>query len=190
MNGWSRLGGVLLTVGLAAGASGCGQLFTSSSGSPTLSQLSSRVDSMDAQLGELQAALANMGQGTTASASGTAPGATGATAAAGSTSSGVVQSDLPVAVVEADVLNVRDDPSLTGTVKGTLLQNAQVNVLANQGNWSEIRFSNPASKVTLTGWVDSDYLGPVQNAAATAAGTSAAPASSGAAAASSQSSAY
>lgn len=179
MYGWGRVGGVVLALGLAAAATGCGQLFTQSPGTPSVAQLSSRVDSMDAQLGELQTAVANMGQGAT---SGTASASTSAQAA-----SGVVQSDLPVAVVEADVLNVRDDPSLTGTVKGTLLQNARVNVLANQGNWSEITFHNPATNVTLTGWVDSDYLGPAQSGAAaaapTASGTSATPAAAGVSAA-------
>jgi|GEM_PF-6145003 len=194
MNGWGRVGGVLLAVGLAAAATGCGQLFTQSGGSPSMAQLSSRVDSMDAQMAELQAAMANMGQGTTAP--GTAS-TTAASTAAGNQSSGVVQSDLPIAVVEADVLNVRDDPSLTGTIKGTLLQNARVNVLANQGNWSEISFSNPAAKVSLTGWVDSDYLGPAQGSAAANSATSAtsatgaAPAAaSGTTAGSSVSSAY
>lgn len=172
MNGWGRVGGVLLAVGLTAALSGCGQLFTAAQGSPTLTQLSSRVDSIDAQVGEIQAAVANMGGGTPAS---------------GTAQSGVVQSNLPIAVVVADVLNVRGDPSLTGTVKGTLLQNARVNVLGEDGNWSEISYKNPNTQQSLTGWVDSDYLGQPQDAATAPAAaapsdssTSATPATAGA----------
>jgi len=172
MNGWGRVGGVLLAVGLTAGLSGCGQLFTATQGSPTLTQVASRVDSLDAQVGEMQAAVANLGGGTPASSK--AQGAT-------------VQSNLPIAVVVADVLNVRGDPSLTGTVKGTLLQNARVNILGEDGNWSEISYTNPSTQQTLTGWVDSDYLGQPQDATAASASSGATSATSATPAAASDS---
>jgi hypothetical protein len=148
MTGWGRLRGALLAAGVAAAVSGCGQLFTQGQAQQpvTLAQLASRVDSLDAQLGEVEAALASSG--------GAGPGSGGAQA------SGVVPPGLATAVVVADVLNVRSDPSLSGTIKGTLLQNARVGILGEQGNWTEITYTNPKTHVTLTGWVDSDYLGP------------------------------
>jgi hypothetical protein len=139
---------VLAAATTAAVLAGCGQLFAQQQNSVTLTSLANRVDSLDAQVGELQAALAS-GAGTT-----TTSGAQQTEA------NGVVSSSLPVATVEADVLNVRSEPTLTGTLQGQLLQNARVNVLAVQGNWSEIRFTNPVTGLTLTGWVDSEYLGP------------------------------
>ncbi len=148
MHGWRRVGVLLAAVATVAALAGCGQLFAQSQGTVTLSELSNRVDSLDAQVGELQAALA--------SGAGSGSGMT----AQQTEQNGVVQSDLPVATVEADVLNVRSDPELTGTVQGQLLQNARVNVLAVQGNWSEIKFTNPVTGLTLTGWVDNEYLGP------------------------------
>ncbi len=154
MHRWARWGRAVAAVVAVSALAGCGQLFAQQTGSTNLTELSNRVDSLDAQVGELQAALAG--------------GAAGQGAAA-TEANGVVQSDLPVAVVEADVLNVRSDPSLMGTVKGSLLQNARVNVLKDQGNWSEIVFTNPVTGLTLTGWVDSDYLGPATPATASGA---------------------
>ena len=150
MTGWARWGGILAAVGLAAALSGCGQLFTEAVQPETLTQLSSRVDSLGAQVGELQAAMAGSG----------GLAATGTAAAGTAAASSSVPAGLPSAVVEADVLNVRDDASLTGTVRGTLLQNAEVGILQEDGNWTEITYTNARTQVTLTGWVDSDYLGP------------------------------
>ena len=160
--GWGRLRGVVLVLGLSAAVAGCGQLFTQGSGAPTLSQLSSRVDSLDAQVGELQAALANL-----------SPGAPTSGSPQSQAHNGIVESSLPVAQVLTGVLNVRQDPSLTGTVVGTLLQNAKVNVLGEDGNWSQITFTAAAGQQPLTGWVDSQYLGPVMDAAT--AGATASP---------------
>ena len=149
MGRWWRRGAVLAVGGcMAVAAAGCGQLFA---GKPaqqpvTLKQLANRVDSLDAQVGELQAAIASMGQGGAVSAN---------------KQDGVVRQNLPVAVVEASVLNVRNAPSLTGTVVGQLLQNARLNVLKQDGNWSEVTFTNGFTHGTLQGWVDSDYLGPI-----------------------------
>ncbi len=160
--GWGRLRGVVLVLGLTAAVAGCGQLFTQGSGAPTLSQLSSRVDSLDAQVGELQAALANL-----------SPGAPTSGSPQSQAHNGIVESSLPVAQVLTGVLNVRQDPSLTGTVVGTLLQNAKVNVLGEDGNWSQITFTAAAGQHPLTGWVDSQYLGPVMDAATAGASASA-----------------
>lgn len=174
MTGWGRLRGALLAAGVAAAVSGCGQLFTQGQAQQpvTLAQLASRVDSLDAQLGEVEAALA--------SSSGAGPGSGGAQ------TSGVVSPGLATAVVVADVLNVRSDPSLSGTIKGTLLQNARVGILGEQGNWTEITYTNPKTHVTLTGWVDSDYLGPDTSGSqgGTATGASSGTAAGGARAAS------
>lgn len=161
MGRWWRRGAVLAVGGcMVVAAAGCGQLFA---GKPaqqpvTLGQLANRVDSLDAQVGELQAAIAGMGQGGAASAN---------------KQDGVVQQSLPVAVVEASVLNVRNAPSLTGTVVGQLLQNARLNVLKQDGNWSEVTFTNGFTHGTLQGWVDSDYLGPITPAAGGAASSAA-----------------
>lgn len=160
--GWGRLRGVVLVLGLTAAVAGCGQLFTQGSGAPTLSQLSSRVDSLDAQVGELQAALANL-----------SPGAPASGSPQSQAHNGIVESSLPVAQVLAGVLNVRQDPSLSGTVVGTLLQNAKVNVLGEDGNWSQITFTAAAGQKPLTGWVDSQYLGPVMDSATAGATASA-----------------
>ena len=160
MTRWRRWGGALLALGVVAALSGCGQLFAQGQQAPTLGELSNRVDSLDAQVGELQAAVANIG---TTSAPSTS-------ASAGAGGNGEVQSGLPVAVVQADVLNVRSEPSLSGVVVGTLLQNAEVNVLAESGNWDEITFTNRQTGVHLTGWVDADYLGPITTS--TSAGSS------------------
>ena len=149
---------LLAAVVTAAALAGCGQLFAQHQNTATLTSLSNRVDSLDAQVGELQAALA--------SGAGTSGGSTQQ-----NESRGVVSATLPVATVEANVLNVRSDPDLTGTVRGQLLQNARVNVLAIQGNWSEIRFTNPVTGLTLTGWVDSTYLGPSTVPGASATGS-------------------
>ncbi len=162
MTGWGRFRGALVAVGFAAALSGCGQLFTEGQQPATLTQLSSRVDAMDAQLADVQATLAGSGGAMGAAQSG----------------SGVLQPGMQSAVVVADVLNVRSDPSLDGIVKGTLLQNAKVNILTVDGNWTEIKFINPTTQASLTGWVDSDYLGP--NADGTGAGTATAPAASAA----------
>lgn len=159
MRPWGRWGGALLALGMVAALTGCGQLFSQGGQPVTLTELSNRVDSLDAQVGELQAALANLGGGSAQTQTKT-----------GSS----LQPGLPVAVVEADVLNVRSEPSLSGTVVGTLLQNTQVNVLAENGNWTEIRYTNPSTQVSLTGWVDSDYLGPATGTATGATGGSAA----------------
>ena len=153
MGRWWRRGAALAVGGcMAVAAAGCGQLFA---GKPaqqpvTLKQLANRVDSLDAQVGELQAAIASMGQGGAVSAN---------------KQDGVVRRGLPVAVVEASVLNVRNAPSLTGTVVGQLLQNARINVLKQDGNWSEVTFTNGFTHGTLQGWVVSDYLGPMIPAA-------------------------
>ncbi len=161
MGRWWRRGAALAVGGcMALAAAGCGQLFA---GRPaqqpvTLKQLANRVDSLDAQVGELQAAIASVGQGGAVSAN---------------KQDGVVRQDLPVAVVEAGVLNVRNAPSLTGTVVGQLLQNARINVLKQDGNWSEVTFTNGFTHTTLQGWVDSDYLGPTIPAAAGQASASA-----------------
>ena len=169
MTGWGRLGGFLAAVGLLATLSGCGQLFTDGSQPVTLGQLSSQVDSLNAQVAQLQAALVTGGA---AQASTVPPG-------------------LASAMVEADVLNVRDDPSITGTIRGSLLQNAVVGILKEDGTWTEITYTNPKTQVTLTGWVDSDYLGPVTPAAGAPApsGQSAGPMPGGSAAAANASSA-
>lgn len=147
---WWRWGGALLALGVVAALAGCGQLFAQGQQPPTLTELSNRVDSLDAQVGEMQAALANMGGSSTST-----------TAAGGGGSNGVVQPGKAVAVVQAAVLNVRSEPSLSGVVVGTLLQNAEVNVLGETGNWDEITFTNSQTGVHLTGWVDADYLGPI-----------------------------
>jgi|BEDMetMinimDraft_2_1075160.scaffolds.fasta_scaffold15289_1 hypothetical protein len=157
---WGRWGKATLVVGLVAALAGCGQLFAQAPGTPSLTELANRVDSLDAQVGELQAAIANLGSGATPPA---------ATSGAGGQAT---------AVVQADVLNVRSEPSLDGTVVGTLLQNTQVTVLGEQGNWDEISYTNPQTGVHLQGWVDADYLGPI----AEATGPSGSPASSGTAA--------
>ncbi len=162
---------LLAAVTTAAALAGCGQLFAQHQSTVTLTSLSNRVDSLDAQVGELQAALA--------SGAGTATGGS----AQQTEARGVVSAALPVATVEADVLNVRSDPSLTGTLRGQLLQNARVNVLAVQGNWSEIRFTNPVTALTLTGWVDSTYLGPSTLPDASATGNPHGPTATGSAAA-------
>lgn len=164
MTGWGRFRGALAAVGLAAALSGCGQLFTEGRQPVTLTQVSSRVDALDAQVGEIQAAIAGGGSGTAAAQGG----------------SGQLQPGLQSAVVVADVLNVRSDPSLQGTVKGSLLQNARVNILSVDGNWSEIQFVSGTTK--LTGWVDSDYLGPDAAAGGTTASDTSAAAGSAAAA--------
>jgi N-acetylmuramoyl-L-alanine amidase len=174
---WSRWGSALVAFGVAAAAAGCGQLFSQAQQPVTLQELANRVDSLDAQVGELQAALANLG------------GSSGGTATAAGTQGSALESGLPVAVVQADVLNVRSEPSLSGTVVGTLLQNTQVNVLAENGNWSEISYTNPNTGVHLTGWVDSDYLGNVSAGTATPAPAGATTAAAGQGTASSASSA-
>jgi uncharacterized protein YgiM (DUF1202 family) len=145
-----------MALGVVAALSGCGQLFAQGQQPPTLAELNNRLDSLDAQVGELQAAVANMGT--------SAPAAS--TSASGGTN-GAVQANLPVAVVEADVLNVRSEPSLSGVIVGTLLQNAEVNVLGESGNWDEISFINKKTGVHLTGWVDADYLGPMTSSNST-----------------------
>lgn len=161
MHRWRRVGMGLAAATTAAVLAGCGQLFAQRQSTVTLTSLANRVDSLDAQVGELQAALASgAGTATTGGAQQTE-------------AHGVVSAALPVAVVEADVLNVRSDPDLTGALRGQLLQNARVNVLAVQGNWSEVRFTNPVTGLTLTGWVDSQYLGP--SAMPESAGTGQAP---------------
>jgi outer membrane murein-binding lipoprotein Lpp len=157
-----RYGAALLALGAAVALGGCGQLFAQGSSSVTVGELASRVNSLGAQVGQLQATVAG----------------------GGATAAGSVPPGLASAVVEADVLNVREDPSLQGTIRGTLLQNAVVGILKEDGNWTEITYHNPRTGVTLTGWVDSDYLGPATPGPAgsgtAAAGSATAPAAASA----------
>lgn len=161
MKRWGRWGAVLTAAGLVVALSGCGQLFSQSAGPVTNQELASRVDSLDTQVGELQVAIANMGGGASSASS------SSSSAAAAEGLDGAVNSSLPVAVVEADVLNVRDAPTLSGTVVGVLLHNTEVNVIMEEGNWTEITYTNPNSRVTVTGWVDSDYLASLSQAGIT-----------------------
>ena len=59
--------------------------------------------------------------------------------------------------VTADILNVRDGPSLDARVIGKLKQGAVVEKLGEEGVWFRIRLGE------LTGWAHSDHLAPVDD---------------------------
>ncbi len=185
MKRWGRWGAVLAAATLVVAVSGCGQLFSQGEGPVTTQELASRVNSLDTQVGELQVAIANMGSGSATSAS-----STSASTASAEGLDGAAIPSLPVAVVEADVLNVRDSPSLTGIRVGVLLHGTEVNVIMNDGSWSEITYTNPNTKVNVTGWVDSDYLVSMSQASMASSAADATSANSATAASAASGTAY
>ncbi|MBX5476032.1 MAG: SH3 domain-containing protein [Clostridia bacterium] len=116
---------------------GCGSLFTSGADSGvTLDSLAQRVDQLEAEISNLQSQVTAMGVGSASEVS-TPTGGAGAT----------------LAVVVADVLNVRQDPDANSQRIGVLMKGAKVTVEQVEGDWTKINFNN-----TLEGWVASQYL--------------------------------
>jgi hypothetical protein len=179
---WIRPGrwGALLVAGcVTLAAAGCGQLFqVAGTSTPTLSDLAQQVQQLQSSVSELQATVASMGPttGGSSSTSGGASSSSGAQASgsdssstaagigAGSTAaqSGYQESAQgaasgsgsgPMAVVTADVLNVRMSPDVSSAKVGVVLHGTDVEVLGTQGAWTEIGFK------TLKGWVETRYLG-------------------------------
>jgi outer membrane murein-binding lipoprotein Lpp len=135
MRRWSRWAAVCIAAGMALAVTGCGQLFqqTGATSQPTLAELAQRVDQLEAQVSELNAAVAGMGQGGRAATS---------SAAAGSAQ----------AVVTASYLNVHPQPDVNSPRVGVLRHDTQVSVLATQGSWTKIGYQS------LQGWVESQWL--------------------------------
>jgi pilus assembly protein FimV len=185
MRRWSRLAAVCIAAGTTLALAGCGQLFQVRSASqPSLAELTQRVDQLEAQVSELNAAVAGMGQGrgqaaTSSAAAGQAGGAPGEAAGAAAQ-----------AIVTASYLNVHPQPDVSTPRVGVLKHDTIVSVLASQGSWTKIGFHS------LQGWVESQWLrkpgqGPAAPAGDSPAGSSGAASgasSSGAAAATSGSS--
>ncbi|MBX6350632.1 MAG: SH3 domain-containing protein [Clostridia bacterium] len=118
-------------------ASGCGSIFTSTTDTGvTLDTLAQRVDQLEAEVANLESQVAAMG-------------ASGLGSEAQATQGGAAT----VAVVTADVLNVRQEPDVNSQRIGVLMKGARVTVEKVEGDWSEINFNN-----TLDGWVASQYL--------------------------------
>lgn len=163
MRRWSRLGAVCIAAGMALAVAGCGQLFQvkGSTSQPTLEELTQRVDQLEAQVSELNAAVAGMGQGRGQAATSSAASVGG---------EGQVASGAPQAIVAASYLNVHPQPDISTPRVGVLKHDTVVSVLASQGSWTEIGFKS------LRGWVESQWLSKLAPA-----GASSSPGASGAA---------
>lgn len=61
-----------------------------------------------------------------------------------------------LAVVTADFLNVRKSPEPTALKIGALKKNAEVEVLAVEGEWAQIKFESPQHR--LAGWVSTKFI--------------------------------
>jgi uncharacterized protein YgiM (DUF1202 family) len=161
--GASRWGTAVLAVCLMAAAAGCGQLFSvagSSSGTSSTDQqsLAQRVTQLEATVSELQAAVAGLSGGQGSSVAATSSGASGGAQA----------------MVTASYLNVRQSPDTTSMRVGVLKQDTVVSVLAQSGNWSQIKYG------PVTGWVDSQWLTtPGTSTGSTGTGTSTGTSSTG-----------
>lgn len=149
MRRWSRLAAVCIAAGMALAVAGCGQLFQvkGSTSQPTLEELTQRVDQLEAQVSELNAAVAGMGQGRGQAATSSAASGSGAAGSAGIAANGAAK-----AIVTASYLNVHPQPDVTTPRVGVLKRDTVVSVLATEGNWTEVGFR------TLKGWVESQWL--------------------------------
>ncbi len=58
----------------------------------------------------------------------------------------------------ADGVNVRSEPSTNGTVLGTLYPGQEVNIVATEGDWTHISYSDAATGATIEGYVSNTYL--------------------------------
>ncbi len=148
MRRWNRVTAVCIAAGMTLAVAGCGQLFQVKDGStqPTMQELTQRVDQLEAQVSELNAAVAGVGQG-----GGQAATSSGGEAATKATPSGQSASSSK-AVVSADFLNVHPQPDTSSPRLGVVKLDTAVSVLASQGEWTKIQFAN------LQGWVESRYL--------------------------------
>jgi N-acetylmuramoyl-L-alanine amidase len=68
-------------------------------------------------------------------------------------------------IVMGDNLNVRTEPTLSGSIIGKLLKGMTVNVYSQKGNWVEIRFSNKKA------WVSSQFINIKENGTKSTAST-------------------
>lgn len=158
--GASRWGTAVLAACLMAAAAGCGQLFSASSSTSATApanqqSLPQRVSQLEATVSELQAAVAGLS------------GNQGGSVAATSSGTGGAQ-----AMVTASYLNVRRSPDVNSMRVGVLKQDTVVSVMAQSGNWSQVKYG------PVSGWVDSSWL-TTPNGTSPGTATSGAPAGTG-----------
>jgi len=104
-------------------------------------QLAQRISTLETQVAQLEAAVAAVEEQVRAVTA----------------ESSTTQPALPTtAVVTVQYLNVRAEPSTEALRVGVLTKNAEVTVLAQEGEWSKIHFEKGTTK--LTGWVASRYI--------------------------------
>ncbi|MDI3270049.1 MAG: SH3 domain-containing protein [Bacillota bacterium] len=126
------MAGVLVMLPLL---SACGSLFSTADQGMTLDILAQRIDQLEAEVSQLEAQLTALAA--------QAPAGEKPVQAGGGT----------LAVVTADVLNVRQAPSADSERVGVLMRGARVQVEKVEGDWTQVNFNN-----TLRGWVASQYL--------------------------------
>lgn len=115
--------------------SACGSLFSTADQGVTLDILAQRIDQLEAEVSQLEAQV------------------TALAAQARVEERPVQAGGGTMAVVTADVLNVRQAPSADSERVGVLMRGARVQVEKVEGDWTQINFNN-----TLRGWVASQYL--------------------------------
>ena len=57
-----------------------------------------------------------------------------------------------------DNVNIRSEASTNGSVLGTLYPGQQVDVISTEGDWTHVKFTDPATGSTAEGYVSSSYL--------------------------------
>ncbi len=57
-----------------------------------------------------------------------------------------------------DGVNVRSEPSTNGTVLGTLYPGQEVNIVATEGDWTHISYTDSSTGTTIEGYVSNTYL--------------------------------
>ena len=57
-----------------------------------------------------------------------------------------------------DNVNIRSEPSTNGSVLGTLYPGQEVDVVSTEGDWTHVKFTDPATGSTVEGYVSSSYL--------------------------------
>ena len=75
-----------------------------------------------------------------------------------SASSGSSKATAGGKAVATDGVNVRSEGSTNGAVLGTLYPGQEVNVVASEGDWTRITYTNTATGGTIDGYVSSQYL--------------------------------
>lgn len=55
-------------------------------------------------------------------------------------------------------VNIRSEGSTNGSVLGTLYPGQEVSIVASEGDWTHVTFTDPSSGSTIDGYVSSEYL--------------------------------